>query len=440
MNLSARIPPQAVEFEETILGSMMINRESSDIVLELLSVDDFYKPCHQLIYSGLTSLLNDGESLDLLSLENYLRDKKLLDKVGGVSYISDLTRSVSSNIEYYCKIVKGKSKKRNLINICYDLIDEAYDSATDELELIETAQEKIFSLSDDDNGHLYDIADTLHAVAHRVSEIQKNGKPIGIQTGLDLDDILHGFQESKLYIIGARPSMGKTALVMTIMRLIAKGGQSSGILSLETSHESLGIRLLSQVSRLPAERITSGKMTNDELNQFLDACAHLSNYSIYIEDSAGLTSNMVRSKCRLMAKKGVDIIFIDFLQLIIDTGRSRHEEIGRITKTCKAISKELNIPIVILSQLSRKVEERKDKQPQLADLRESGSIEEDADVILLLYRPEYYGIDHYPTGESTAGIAEVIIAKNKDGKTGIKKQLFEASTMTFKNIDSTKHG
>src|SRR5690554_224238 len=197
--------------------------------------------------------------------------------------------------------------------------------------------------------------------------------------------------------------MGKTALVMTIMRDLSRQGRKTGVLSLETSNETLGIRLISQVSQIPAEKITSGKMTEAEFSAFMKACSELSEYGIFIDDKAAITSQQVRSKCRIMASKGVEIIFIDFLQLIKGEGRSKHEEIGEITKVLKQVAKELSIPIVALSQLSRKVEERPNKRPQMADLRESGSIEEDADVVMFLYRPEYYGVTTDGKGRSTAG-------------------------------------
>lgn len=257
---------------------------------------------------------------------------------------------------------------------------------------------------------------------------------MGLMTGLDIDEILRGFQESKLYILGARPSMGKTAFVMTVMRALARKGKGTGIISLETSNQSLGVRLVSQASGIPAEKILSGRMTSGEMDRYEEACHELSAHKMFIDDATGITGQQLYSKCVKMKSEGAEIVFIDFLTLVKTEGRSRHEEVGQITKICKTIAKDLKMPIVMLSQLSRKVEDRTNKRPMLSDLRESGSIEEDADVILFLYRDEYYGVKKTPEGESTDGLSEVIVAKNKDGRTGVKKLLFEKETMTFKNL------
>jgi replicative DNA helicase len=247
--------------------------------------------------------------------------------------------------------------------------------------------------------------------------------------------MLRGFQNGKLYVIGARPSMGKTALVITIQNRLAHAGIKSGLISLETTSESLGVRLMAQETKISAERLTSGELTKNEIELLLKAANTLSQRGIVIDDSTSVTTQQVRSKCRLMKRQGCKIVFIDFLTLIKESGRSKHEEVGDIMKALKSVSKELNIPIVALSQLSRNLETRANKRPMLSDLRESGSIEEDADGILFLYRDEYYGITATQSGQSTAGVMEVIIAKNKDGKTGMKKLFFEKETMTVKNLD-----
>lgn len=435
--MNERIPPQAIEIEEAVLGAMMIEREAADIVMSMLSEKDFYKPAHQTIYRALSKLNSENSPMDLITLEALLRDQGDLDKTGGTSYLADLTRSVSSsaNADYHCQLIKEKSMRRGIIQECNKIIQSAYDTTIDTYDVIDKAQEAMFSVDDTSKGGLKGIADIVTRVAKKVEKIQESGRPIGLRTGLDIDKTLQGFQDGKLYIIGARPSMGKTALVMTIMRRLALDNQKTGILSLETSDESLGIRLISQVSEIPAEKITSGSMSFEQMKKFSNACQDLANLGIYIDDEAALTIQKVRSKCRLLVKQGVKIIFIDFLQLLSEEGRSKHEEIGKITKGLKQISKELNIPVVALSQLSRKVEERSIKRPQMSDLRESGSIEEDADVIIFLYRPEYYGVTETSDHRSTEGLAEVIIAKNKDGKTGMKELRFIKEYMRFENIE-----
>jgi replicative DNA helicase len=434
MNTEARIPPQALEIEQKVLGSLLLEDQAADEVFARLSPANLYKPGNRLIFEAMQTLYNQGKPIDVLTVEEHLKNHSQLDSAGGAGYLSDLTTSGSQieSIEYYCQIIREKSIRRNLILNCTEIIKQSYDTTTDTYDVVDMAQESVFRVTEEITGTMKVLSDTLQTVFEKVEHIQKSGKPIGLQTGLDIDDILRGFQNSKLYVIAARPSMGKTALVITMMRRFAKGNQAAGILSLETSDEAIGIRLISQVSDIPAEKITSGQMSPDEIERFEAACQELDGLGIYIDDQPALTAQQVRSKCRLMAKKGVEIIFIDFLQLILSGGRSRHEEIGNITKILKQTSKELDKPIVVLSQLSRKVEERNDKRPRLADLRESGSIEEDADCVIFLYRPEYYGIETHK-GESTHGLAEIIIAKNKDGRTGTKTHQFLADSMRFEN-------
>lgn len=433
MNQIALIPPQACLVEENVLGSMLIGYSSLNIAFNMLTSSDFYKPEHISIFQAMLELNQLNQPVDLISVEERLKKNGI--SISG-HILSDLTRNTSSsNTEHYCQIIKEKSIKRNLISICNDTLNECYDPGADTYDVVDSIQDKVFKVINTQEGNLHHISDTITALTSKISEIQKHGRPIGLQTGLCIDDVLQGFQNAKLYIIGARPSMGKTAFAMTIMRRLAKDGHVTGIISLETSHETLGNRLVSQVSGLPAKHIFSGNLTREEMKSFLDASNQLYELGIYIDDSSSATAQQIRSKCLMMKRKKVDIIFIDFLTLIKTQGRNKHEEVGEITKMAKAISKELNIPIVMLAQLSRKVEDRADKRPQLSDLRESGSIEEDADCVILLNRPEYYGIEFDENKNSTKGIAEIIIAKNKDGATGIKRLFFEKETMCFKNIN-----
>lgn len=440
MKSNGTIPPQAAEVEENILGSVLLEREAADIVFSTLKADDFYKPANRQVFEVSEKLYNMAKPIDIITLESELKKINQLDMVGGIDYLSNLTRSVGSaaNVEHYCQIVKEMSMRRQVIRSCYMILRESYDTSLDTGDVIDKAQSEMFAITEHQQGNTLSLAQIIQQVSKKIDEIQTSGKPIGLRSGLDIDKYLRGFQKGKFYVIGARPSMGKTALVMTIMRMLAKEGHGSGLLSLETSHESLAVRLIAQVTRISAERITSGKMTETEMKSIYNAYVELSEYGIYIDDEAALTVQKVRSKCRLLVRKGVKVIFIDFLQLMQAQGRSRHEEIGNFTKALKQISKELNIPIVALSQLSRKVEVRKDKRPQMSDLRESGSIEEDADAILFLYRPEYYGVPKTAEGESTAGLCEVIIAKNKDDQTGLQRQIFLAESMRFENFNSNK--
>ena len=425
-----KIPPQAIDIEESIVGSMMLDAECVDVAMEALSADDFYSPDLRRVYKAVSGLVARGKPVDMMTVEQEMK------KSDYQTNIADLARNMVSpdTCRHYCQIVKEKAMLRSMILACNQAMERSYELDADVYQVADDLFTSVTKGVNVSGGTLHDIVDTMTAVTQEIEQINKEGKPLGIGTGLDIDDILHGFQRGKLYIIGARPSMGKTALIMTMIREMAVNGVKGGVISLETSHTNLGVRLASQVSGIPAEHLMSGQMNNEEIELYNKASQDIARYGIYIDDAPGITIQQLHSKCSQMSRKGVQVIFIDFLTLVKSTGRSRHEEVGEVSKTCKNIAKELNIPIVLLSQLSRKVEERNNKRPMMSDIRESGSIEEDADGILFLYRPEYYGVSVDEMGNSTEGIAEVIIAKNKDGKTGVKRQYFEKETMTFKNL------
>lgn len=432
---NGRVPPQAVEVEENVLGGMMLDRTACDEAIVILKPDDFYKPANRHVYEAIVELYNRNDSVDLITIENYLKDKSLLDHVGA-GYLADLTRSVSSasNIEYHAQIIKEKSIKRRLILYCNEIQKDAYDQTTDAMDVLDKAEERIFSLYQNDTGTTYSIGESLHSVIDTINRIQEDGERQGIQTGLDIDDVTMGFEKGKYYVIAARPSMGKTALALTIMRKIAGQGKKSSILSLETSHTSLAFRLLTSVSKISVERLKSPGLTKHEIQTILDSAGKLSQYGIYLDDTISLSDQQLRAKSRnLIRKYGIDILFVDFLQLMSADGDRKDLEIGNISRSFKITAKELNIPVVALSQLNRAVESRNDKRPVLSDLRESGSIEQDADVVMFLYRPEYYDIKEYPNGDSTENMCDIIVAKNKDGRIGTKRQVFLKDQMRFEN-------
>lgn len=424
--------PQATDLERSLIATMLFDESAVQASFEMLRPDDFYDPYWRMCYEMAIELYMNMKPVDMITLSQVLSDRKKDDR------IFDIVNHATPKYEYLISVIKEKAIRRGLIQACRIAMTKAEDEAEDIEDLIDEAQKKMFDLRIGDTDTLKDMAEILHELSEYVSQLQERGEGTGLQSGLDLDNILKGFEASKLYIIGARPSMGKTALVMTIMRRLAKQGKKSGLLSLETSHRSLGFRLASQVSGVSVDRLSSGKLMPEELDKFLEACKTLSNYGIYIDDKAAITAEQMRAKCQAMKQKGCEMIFVDFLQLVKTQARSKHEEIGQVSKVLKAISKDLNIPVVALSQLSRKVEERTDKRPLLSDLRESGSIEEDADVVMFLYRPEYYGIESYPDGSETKGVAEIIISKNKDGKTGIMKHFFNPECMRFENISRSE--
>lgn len=435
---NGRVPPQAVEVEESVIGAMLIEGEACEAGIEQLREDDFYKPANRHIFKSICELFLENSQVDLITLENRLRDKSLLDVVGGSGYLADLTRSVSSaaNIKYHATIIREKAQKRKLILVCNEVLNDAYDSTTDGQDVLDKAQEEIFALYENKSGTTYSVGESLESVISTIYEIQENGKKQGIQTGLDIDKLTMGFERGKYYVIAARPSMGKTAFALTIMRKMAKEGKRTGILSLETSHQSLTFRLLTSISRISTERLKSPGLQEHEMKTILDSASELSPYGIFIDDTLSLSDQQLRAKARALVRKhNLDGLFIDFLQLMSAEGDTRENEVSKISRSIKVTCKECNVPVVALSQLSRAVEKRGgDKRPMLSDLRESGSIEQDADCVMFLYRPEYYGITTYPNNESTDGVCEVIVAKNKDGRTGTKRQLFIPNQMRFENM------
>lgn len=433
-----RVPPQAVEVEESVLGACLIESAAIDETLEVIQAADMYKTHHRHIMEAIIELHIASESVDLITVEQNLKDKGLLDMCGGPTFLSDLTRSVSSsaNVKYHAQIIKEKALKRKVILSANDLIKRGYDTEKDAYDLVDEFIALGFALIEQNAGAMHDVADVMQRALEMIVKVQVEQEALGYESGLDIDTLINTWMPSKLYVIGARPSMGKTAFVITLMKQFARRGVKNGLLSLETDNESIGVRLLAQEANISAERmLKKGELSEQELKALMNAGAKLSEQGIIIDDSAGLTAQQVRSKCRMLVKKGCKVIFIDFLTLIKTQGRSKHEEVGEVTKMCKSMSKEMGVPIILLSQLSRDVEKRSNRRPQLSDLRESGSIEEDADVIMFLYRDEYYGVTTTPQGRSTEGILEIIVAKNKNGKVGMKKQYFDKETMNVKNLD-----
>lgn len=426
-----RIPPQATDIERSVIGSMLLETESVDEAIDVVVREDFYSPQNGNAFEACKNLRLNGRPVDQITVEEELRS---MDVPAPDLSTFATDACTSTQVKGYCEVIREKSVLRQLIRFCNDSVERSYNPDADPITISDDLSAKLMDVVDTGSETFHRIDETLHSLSERIRRIQESGEPIGLMTGLDIDEILRGFQEAKLYILGARPSMGKTAFVMTVMRELARKDKGTGIISLETSNQSLGVRLVAQASGIPAEKILSGRMNAGEMDRYEKACHELSRHKMFIDDATGITGQQLYSKCVKMKKEGAEIVFIDFLTLVKTEGRSRHEEVGQITKICKNIAKDLNMPIVMLSQLSRKVEDRNNKRPMLSDLRESGSIEEDADVILFLYRDEYYGVKKTPEGESTDGLAEVIVAKNKDGRTGVKKLLFEKETMTFKNL------
>ena len=443
-----RIPPQAIEIEEAVLGGMLIDHEAASIALQILKADDFYKPANRHIYEAIFKLYERDNPLDIITLENELKDQNLLDLCGGISYLTQLTRSVSSaaNIEYHAQIIAEKAIKRNLILTCTEIIKESYDSTSDPYDLLDLAEQKIFEISNTKTRiPAKGIGDILHDTIEYLVEIRgKAGGLTGVPSNLEVDKLTAGWQRGDLVIIAARPSMGKTAFVLSSARNAAlfpdpKLRTNVAIFSLEMSDQSLVQRLLTMEARINAQLARSGNLNDQDFEQLVEAAGRLVTANIFIDDTPGISVMELRSKCRrLKNEHNIGLIIIDYLQLMTggsSNDKNREQEIAYISRGLKALAKELDVPVIALSQLSRAVEQRGgNKRPQLSDLRESGSIEQDADVVCFLYRPEYYGIQtDEETGQSTAGIAELIIGKQRNGPTGNVRLQFIKEYARFEN-------
>jgi len=446
LDQEGRVPPQAVEVEEAVLGSMLIEHEAATVALQMLSSNDFYKPAHQHIFDVLHDLYERDNPLDLLTVENELRDKGLLDTCGGSGYLSELTRSVSSaaNIDYHAQIIAEKATKRNLILGCTDIIKEAYDSSSDPYDVLDKAEQRIFELANSkQRSQAQPIGDVLKDTLSHLEEMRgKSAGITGVPTGTDVDNLTAGWQDGDLIIVAARPSMGKTAYVLTTARNAAlhqdpKKQTKVAIFSLEMSNQSLVQRLLTMEGRINAQSARSGRLEDEQFKRLIDAAGRLFTANIFVDDTPGLSIMELRTKCRrLKSEHDIGLIVVDYLQLMTASGDfgTREQEIASISRGLKALAKELSVPVVALSQLSRAVEQRGgDKRPQLSDLRESGSIEQDADVVCFLYRPEYYGIKTTPEGQSTAGLAELIVGKQRNGPVGSVPLYFIKDYARFEN-------
>ena len=443
-----KIPPQALDLEEAVLGALMLEKDALTNVIDILKPGTFYKDSHKEIYSSIVDLFNNSEPVDLLTVTNHLRKKGKLDLVGGAYYITELTSKVNSaaHIEYHARIIIEKAIKRELIRIASNVHHEAYEDTVDVFSLLDKTEQSLFEVSEINIRKNYaDMKSIMHEamVELEAKKLQADGLT-GIATGFTaLDRVTSGWQKSDLVIIAARPGMGKTAFVVSAMRNAAVDfNKPVAIFSLEMSSIQLVNRLISAEAELESDKIKKGNLEDYEWEQLIHKTAKLSEAPIFIDDTPALTILELRAKARkLVAQHGVELIIIDYLQLMSgDTSKSgsgnREQEIASISRSLKNIAKELNITIIALSQLSRAVEVRGgDKRPQLSDLRESGSIEQDADMVLFLYRPEYYGINADEEGNSVQGVGEVIIAKHRNGSLDTARLKFIGKFTKFCDLD-----
>ena len=417
-----RIPPHSVESEQSILGSIILDKDAIITVAETINPSDFYKEAHKIIYESMLSLNSNNEPIDLITLIEELRKEGHLDNIGGISYLTSLSTIVptTSNVKYYANIVKEKSVMRQLIKASNEIINLGYDASTDVQEILNKAEKSIFDISQEKSGDdIQPINAVLQDTFDMIEKLCTEKKEVtGITTGFkDLNKKINGLQRTDLILLAARPAMGKTAFSLNLVQNAAlKGDASVAVFSLEMSKEQLVQRMLSAQSNVELSKIKTGTLGESDWPRIIDGMAVLSEAKIFIDDTPGIKISEIRSKCRrLKMEKGLHLILIDYLQLMEGEGKNenRQQEIAKISRSLKILAKELDCPVVALSQLSRSPELRKDHRPILSDLRESGSIEQDADIVMFLYRDEYYHDD-----SEKKNIGEVIVAKNRHGETG----------------------
>ncbi len=419
---------------------MILDKESINTAIEIIRGEDFYKEANREIFEGILALFNKGEPVDLITLSEELKNRGSLDNIGGIVYLADLSSGIGTtvNTKYYCEIVEEKSLLRRLIRSCNDVVEQSYDGANEVNAIIESAEKSIFDIT---QGRNTDGFDSLEEVLYRSfaqmeERAASDGSLTGLTTGfIDLDNKLSGLQKSDLVLLAARPSMGKTAFGINIVTNAAlKAGAKVAVFSLEMSKEQLVQRIISATTHVSLQNIISGKLNGDEWLQVVNSMAPLTEAKIFIDDTPGISLMELRGKTRrLKMEHGLDLVLIDYLQLMQLDGKieSRQQEISAISRGLKALAKEMDCPVIALSQLSRAPELRADHRPILSDLRESGAIEQDADVVMFLYRDEYYHED-----SELKNIGEVIIAKHRNGPTGSVELIWKGEFTKFLNKEN----
>ncbi len=445
--VDGKMPPQAVELEEAVLGALMLEKDPLTQVVDILKPQSFYKDAHARIFSAIQQLFSRSEPVDILTVTQELKKTGELDIVGGAYYITQLTNRVASaaNAEFHSRIIAQKFIQRELIRVCTKTINDAYDEGSDVFDLLDSAESDLFSIMEGNIKKNYDKMSTLIKKAVEQIEFTKSNKGDfnGIGSGLTaLDRLTSGWQKSDLVIIAARPAMGKTALVLTMARNAAvEFKKGVAIFSLEMSSLQLVTRLIASESELDSEKLKKGQLEDYEFQQLHDKIQKLSDAPLFIDDTPGLSVFELRAKARrLKEQHNIELIVIDYLQLMTTGGEgrgNREQEIATISRSLKGLAKELDIPVIALSQLSRAVETRGgDKRPQLSDLRESGAIEQDADMVMFIHRPEYYNLTEDVEGNSTIGMAELIIAKHRNGPVASAKTRYISRFTKFSDLET----
>lgn len=442
-----RVPPQAVEFEEAILGAILIDNSAINQVIDILSPESFYKEEHKLIYGAVKSLFGDSQPVDILTVANHLRKSGDLDAIGGEYYLIQLSQKVSSSAhsEFHARIIVQKFIQREMIRVAGDIITKAFDETTDVFDLLDQAEQDLFEVAHGNIVKNYESAsDLIKEAIHKIEEISKQEGLSGVPSGFTkVDRVTSGWQPSDLVILAARPGMGKTAFVLSMARNMAVDhSRAVAVFSLEMSSVQLITRLISSETGLSSEKLRKGNLDDHEWQQLLTKVKNLEKAPLFIDDTPALSVFDLRAKCRrLVAQHNVKLIIIDYLQLMTVGGQgkgsgNREQEISTISRSLKSIAKELMVPVIALSQLSRAVETRGgNKRPLLSDLRESGAIEQDADIVSFIYRPEYYEITEWEDGSPSEGQAEFIIAKHRNGGLENVRLRFQGKLAKFSDLE-----
>lgn len=437
--LGDRLPPQNLEAERSVLGSVLLDNDVLHEIVPMLAVADFYRDVHQTIYAAIRDLYDEGKGIDAVTLADELTRRDQFDKVGGDETLTEIVNSVphAANARYYAGIVREKAIGRQLIDSATEIIRDGYSNQYTAQELLESAERKVFAIAEEQiQGDTLDLKDIITRAMDRIAERASSGghAVTGVASGLiDLDDITGGFQPGQLVVLAARPSMGKTALALNIAEHAAMHGKVAVLfVSLEMGHMEIAERLLCSRSRVDGYKLRTGKsLGSREIGQLTQAWNELKSAQIFIDDTPARNMLQITAASRrLRLRNQIGLIVVDYIQLVDseDSRDSRQEQIAKISRRLKTLARELEVPVIALSQLNRAVESREDRRPRMADLRESGAIEQDADIVLLLHRPEYYDANDQP------GIAELIVAKNRNGGVGNPKLTFLKNITRFENM------
>ncbi len=439
-----RIPPHNQEAEQSVIGAIFLEPQALITAAEILQSEDFYRVAHQKIFQTMNRLSDQGKPIDVVTVTEELASKKELEDVGGLSYLTEIANSVptAANIAHYARIVEEKALLRRLIRVATNIVEDGF-TREDEVEaLLSEAEKKMMEVSNRKNaGDFRHIKDVLVQTYDNIELLHsRKGDITGVPTGFrDLDRITAGFQRNDLIIVAARPSVGKTAFALNVAQNVAtKTEENVAIFSLEMGAEQLVMRMLCAEGNIDAQVLRTGALTAEDWRKLTMAMGSLSNAGIFIDDTPGIRINEIRSKCRRLKQEyGLGMILIDYLQLIVGSGNgkeNRQQEVSEISRSLKSLARELQVPVIALSQLSRGVEQRQDKRPMMSDLRESGSIEQDADIVSFLYREDYYDKE-----TENQNMIEIIIAKQRNGPTGTVTLAFVKEFNKFVNIDWSQH-